>query len=418
MRMTSHLTQHWRHVIEAPMSLLCVLVFMASMVAGCASGATHPTTPTATPQPSVLPSFTDWRAAYLGADGHIHAVSLDGKSDLAGALLPNLTSPDLSVDSSTAPNGKLLIYQGNLFTVLDLTRPLPETPGIRHLLSPPGLLWSPDSTRVALEPEPFTANSSNEPLAYLTIATHEVTVVPLEPGEQHVLGGKPVAWLDNTHWIIEGGQGATIYPPPTPGGSSYGDTVTICSLDVTNGAVHVIAAIRNQGIGAGFTVVSPDKRTAFFYNIPDTQNPGQPYTPLAARIDLTTGEVTYLPTIGQSFGTQLYSFAWRPGTMQLAATTQDGVTKLYDLQQDTITPLALPSTEMGLSVGGWWPGRNDTLLMVGPGADGFPNFTAGADGSGPYTLAALTLDANNQTSGRILTQGAMTFLSLGFVRTA
>src|SRR5579862_61217 len=233
-------------------------------------------------------------------------------------MLPNLSVHGLVVDATVSPNGKLLLYQSTELNLLDLTHPL-RAPGIHHLLSL-DLLWSPDSTRVALEPEAFNANDPSYPLANLSVATRQVTLIPLQPGEAEEIGGAPTDWLDNTHWAIGGAQGATIYPPPSPVGSSYADTLTICSLNVTNGKAQVLATIRNQGIGISFFLVSPDKRTAFFYNVPDTQNPGQPYTPLVARVDLTTGQVTFLPTIAQALHQQLPFLAWRPGTMQIAAT--------------------------------------------------------------------------------------------------
>src|SRR5262249_45182808 len=78
----------------------------------------------ATPTPvkgRPLPAITDWRAAYLGSDGVLHAVTLDGKTDLAGPQLPGMDSYGLNFASAgIAPNGHSLAYATNSFSIVDV----------------------------------------------------------------------------------------------------------------------------------------------------------------------------------------------------------------------------------------------------------------------------------------------------------
>src|SRR5690348_7261850 len=78
-------------------------------VAGCGTVvASKPTqrpsptqrTATATSTPTNLPNFTDWRAAYLAADGKLHVVTLDGRQDLAGAPVTGMWMNGLSLSTA------------------------------------------------------------------------------------------------------------------------------------------------------------------------------------------------------------------------------------------------------------------------------------------------------------------------------
>src|SRR5271166_5487254 len=79
----------------------------------------RPHVPPASPQP--LPHFSDWRVAYLGLDGVVHAVTLDGTTDVKGPSLPDTTINSSGTDGTTqygveldsadiAPDGKTLAY--------------------------------------------------------------------------------------------------------------------------------------------------------------------------------------------------------------------------------------------------------------------------------------------------------------------
>ena len=66
------------------------------LLTACDSATEHPTS---TPTHSVavtstpiggLPSFSDWRVVYADGNGRIHAISTDGKNDVAGPMLVGL----------------------------------------------------------------------------------------------------------------------------------------------------------------------------------------------------------------------------------------------------------------------------------------------------------------------------------------
>ncbi|HEU5198907.1 MAG TPA: hypothetical protein VFU32_04680, partial [Ktedonobacterales bacterium] len=82
--------------------LLALAALLAVLLAGCnlttsAPAATTATAPAATSTPTgIFPAFSDWRLAYLGQDSRVHAVTQDGKTDLAGPLL-TIPHPDEDV---------------------------------------------------------------------------------------------------------------------------------------------------------------------------------------------------------------------------------------------------------------------------------------------------------------------------------
>lgn len=107
---------------------LCLWLIVAVLVSACDQTAAKKPAPTlasptvTTRSSDALPTFSDWRAAYLGADGRVHAVTLDGKTDVVGPLLPGLTSPDLGFWSGgIAPNGRFVAYAPLSLRVIDLT---------------------------------------------------------------------------------------------------------------------------------------------------------------------------------------------------------------------------------------------------------------------------------------------------------
>ncbi|HEX8727178.1 MAG TPA: hypothetical protein VF739_01060, partial [Ktedonobacterales bacterium] len=111
-------------------------------------------TPTINPQ-TPLPAFSDWRAAYLGSDGRLHAVTLDGKSDLAGPVLPGVVTTGLQLASAGAsPDGHLLAYVDSGPSDIGLTLFDVTAQGNADHEQRAGAIytmyWSPDSTRVAL----------------------------------------------------------------------------------------------------------------------------------------------------------------------------------------------------------------------------------------------------------------------------
>ena len=97
-----------------------VLVFLAiASVGGYVERATlltllHRVLPSTGSSARVLPAFPDWRVAYVGSDGRVHAVSLDGATDVSGVSLPSLaTASTLLAGGTASPDGHYVAYAGS-----------------------------------------------------------------------------------------------------------------------------------------------------------------------------------------------------------------------------------------------------------------------------------------------------------------
>ena len=115
--------------------------------------------PAASPQP--LPHFSDWRVAYLGLDGVVHAVTLDGTTDVKGPRCPTPRSTAqerteryksvYGLDSAgIAPDGKTLAYTVTVTARLELVDLTGQVPP-RSIFLYGGcydIMWSPDGTKV------------------------------------------------------------------------------------------------------------------------------------------------------------------------------------------------------------------------------------------------------------------------------
>ncbi len=349
----------------------------------------------ATTQPNdALPRFSDWRAAYLGSDGRIHAVSLDGKIDVTGSILPDLTSPDLDFASGGfSPDGHLLAYDA---TALDIVNVAETHPSIQSSSTfARGLFWSADSQTIALDVGQGGIDIFN---------VRDDVAQPI-PGEPSNVVGDLLGWIDKTHLAVTDIQNQVLVTQPN--GDQYATSVGVASLDITTGHVQVIATISSPGLGDWFFNISPDGQNILFSNRTFRD---YPYTPLVDEINVATGVVTPLPGITQATGSGYTTAAWQPGTDRVAVSTGFGVngdlqTWLLTLGQDRAQKL--PGTGY---VGGWAPGSNTLVLTTGQ------QITIG---SGPFTLMALNVSATGQAQTLTpLTGSAMTFPFLGFVRTA
>ena len=176
-------------------SAVCIATACLLVLSSCASGtpplssrgpsASSTTTPVATATPGALPHFSDWRAVYLAPDGRAHIVTLDGKTDLAGSFLPDLTSNGLHVTSAgVGPDGKTLAYAAQRLDVVDLTGQTPPSV-VENVFN--GILWSPDQKKL------FSALGGG-PFFYVTLSTGQATTVT--PGPD-VTGEE--GWIHNRH---------------------------------------------------------------------------------------------------------------------------------------------------------------------------------------------------------------------------
>jgi hypothetical protein len=341
-----------------------------------------------------LPAFRDWRVAYYGEDSRLHVVTLDGKTDLPGAVLPTLDSNVLDFAGAASPDGRHIAYDGHGgLTIVDLTA---TDPTKAILQNPRGfgfdLSWSPDSAKVA-----YTTGGS---LGLLDVSTAAIAPIP---GWQNSVPSGIAGWLDNQRLLVTHYSG------------SASPSFILTAVDVATGATRPIATIPiTPNTGANATL-SPDRKQALVYNDPATGNfPDHP--PLIAMVDMATGQMRPLPGIVKTLGFLLYPVAWKAGA-QLAAVmpeAPDGAfdvagpnnqSWLLDFAHDTATKLT-----KGQFCLGWVPGA-DTLLLS-------PSDRADPDNTEAHPLSAAQQVGTTLGPPVTLTTSAKIFPFLGFVRTA
>lgn len=352
--------------------------------------------PAATAQPSdALPAFADWRAAYIDSAAGVHAVTLDGKTDVTGLSLPDLTAPDLNFPAGgkISPDGHLVAYASPFLDIVDLTGrhgALRDTRALAY-----GFSWSPDSKQVAVD----EGNG-----AIVVISATDGIVHPIQGMPPGVVGYL-IGWLDGTNLAIEDAQNPGLVT--LPNGDQYPTSIGFASLDIVTGQVREIARITSQGLSEYQFILSPDSSKVLFTNF---ESPRFPYTPLVDEIDVASGTVTPLPAIDKLTGSGFLKVAWKPGTNLVAVSTGflvDNNLKNWLLGMGHDQAVPLPDTGF---VGEWVPDNNMLVLTTGQDT---------GTGRGPFTLTAMTLGTDGQVvSSTTLTQSAMTFPFLGFVRTA
>jgi hypothetical protein len=341
---------------------------------------------TSTPA-GALPHFSDWRAVYMGPDGRAHIVTLDGKIDLAGPVLPDLTSYGLNVtNAGVEPDGKLLAYGADNLNLVDLTGRTP--PRSLPVYGGGDLIWSPDGSKL------YSYVGGGQ-FSFVSVPSGQATNVA--PGSDIA---DEVGWIDNTHLAAVSYQGASFVT------DGYGDTLPtsakLDSFDITTDKSRTIATIQGGGPTTFQFIVSPDGTQALYF---DATFRDLPFTPQVALISLATGTVTPLPTIAEATGADFSRVEWRPGTDTLAVSsslTGPMKTWLIDVGADTVTHI-VPT---GFPVG-WVPDNGPLVLSSG--------WQSGI-GQGPYTLRAVTCTGGARCNSTTLTEQAMTFTFLGFMR--
>lgn len=426
--------KQWRGWLLAAMLPLALL-------AGCASGSgggaqATPTYPASvTPAPTIteapafvnytasgpaLPPFSDWRVAYIGPDGKLHLVSLDGKTTLTGVSLPIYGPASTGIyTAGTAPDGAHLVYaDGGGVKYLDMHTDTLSVIRVAHTDAAPYeglLLWSPDGHAIA-------TNSANTPwgTAIVQLPSGAVTAAPAPSA-----GGQPQTslahgWLDATHLAVDDLAVEYPGPTPTPSWSPAPQTVAcLASLDITTGQLRPIVTLRSSTMSSGSFVLTPDASEALFFN---TQVQSQPFTPLVERIDLATGHATPLPTIASALSksggfTQLL---WLPHThlaLALGGFAGAGLRyHLIDIDDDGVLSFSLSGFPVA-----WSPvGRTLILARLNSYAGQDPETglnDVGIVGSGPYSLTAVIFSANWSVASSVtLTTQAMQIPVLGLVR--
>jgi hypothetical protein len=354
----------------------------------------HRVLPSTNTAAAVLPTFTDWRVSYAGSDGRLHAVSLDGATDVTGITLPGLaagTSSTATPGSSPAvgsasPDGRYLAYLGSGGPVLvHLTAHAADQDALRSGNTIPGSAqWSPDSTRLAW------VGAQGE-IHLTSPGTLEDAAVPATGGQgiQDVLG-----WIDATHVVVRIGN-------PTDANDQ------IAAVDAATGQQRGIVSFVRAGYGSLHYRLSPDGARLFAWNTPLA---GQPFTPILRNYDTASGQVRRLPNTVKVVGTNVSAAAWEPGAQTLAvasgsAATHDLKLWLIDAAGDSATSIGADGYPLG------WTSDGNTLIC---------GSAIAAKLGDSYTISAYTLAAGAPVPPPhvTLTDHALSLPWLGLVHTA
>lgn len=336
----------------------------------------------------VLPAFSDWRVAYAGQDGQLHAVSLDGQTDVSGASLPALGPADVAATATTmgggaSPDGRYLAYVGGSgAVVLHLTAHAGDADAIRSGSAVPSTwLWSPDSSQLAwLE--------TNSAVHVTSVAALTDAVVPSTTGQgiQEILG-----WMDASHLAVRVDK-------------ANATSEVVAALDASSGQQRVIVTFPKPGYGALHYRLSPDGARFLVWNSPIK---GQPFTQIFRNYDTKTGAVRKLPNSLKAIGANISAVAWKPGAAVAAVATGSEAT--HDLKLWLVDAAADGATSIGVAYPLGW--LTDGSQLIGSSA------SVGAVGGGPYTISAFTFPSSGASVRVTLTDKAMTFPWLGLVRT-
>jgi hypothetical protein len=359
------------------------------------SGNEHSPSPSPSPSPSTssyFPAFTDWRAAYLDENNAVHAITLDGKTDIIGPLLPHMPQTGFVICMGMInPDGHTLSYGSPSLNIIDLANK--SNPAYYVKVAPIyRSIWSPNGNKLAV-----TDNGGT-----FWISDSKGTKPIVVPGSPLKGTITMEGWIDETHILMSGSGGLV----KTSNGEEYPTIFYLSALDINTGKLSPIATIHNDGLGAVYVVISPDGKQALIAN---HKNRFYPFTPMVDKIDLNTGTITSLPGITKSTGAQFTTLAWKAGTQSVAVSTgffvnHDLKTWILDLQTDRATHILDDQY-----VERWSP--DNAVLIVSTGLDS-------SIGEGPYTLSAVTFASDGHASMTKLTDKAMSTPFVGFIRTS
>ncbi len=241
-----------------------------------------------------MPTFSDWRVAYIGQDGALHVISQDGASDsrasVAGGALPLMEQTSYDVLSAgISPDGQYFAYGSDQRYIINLAaRSAPTLPLVTVADAPSALCWSPDSKRLAI--------ASSQGWSIVAVATDQATLVPGSVAAQAQLPG----WINGAHLL-----GLT--------GNTGDSTRVLLSLDISSGVQHTIATISTGNLSNPIFVLSPDGKQVLLYNVAGGEGNTIPYRAFVAVIDTATGQQQPLPKIAQLTNGGFITVAWKPG---------------------------------------------------------------------------------------------------------
>ena len=391
--------------MQALLRVFC-LIAVAVLAAACdqassdvrATPAQASATVTSAGFPNALLPFSDWRASYLSQDGRLHVVTFDAKADLAGPTLPDLTSSSLDFASAGfSPNGHVLAYDAPGLDILNVAAHSSSARKV-NLAAMYEMAWSLDSSQLA-------AGDGVDGLYTVGALGGQQMAIPSVPltAPWKALG-ELIGWIDASHIAVRLIRDGPYYTAPD--GSSYSTGVGLGALDVASGDLRVITGISFPGLAEASFALSPDGRTALFYNARLRDNP---FTPDVELIDTRTGQRQKLSGITQATHAGFTSIAWQPGTATIAVSTGFAVNGdlqswLLDTQHDAASRL-LP----GVYAMGWAPDSGPLIVSTGHDDE---------IGAGPFTISAVAMKTDGSVASVTLTRAAWTFPFIGFVHTA
>ncbi len=331
--------------------------------------------PQATPPP--LPAFSDWRVAYIGEDGRLRIVSLDGKTDLAGPYVPSRDHlGEAHGGVATAPDGHSLAYPTSLGVVVARLTPghvpINVINGLYFDLS-----WAPNSDLLAL-------GSRGSSISLWRPGETEARVVYERSGERV----DPIGWIDEGHLAILIGV----------------NTLTVASLDLVSGAVQPLTTFFQEQVGVPQFTMAPQGRQIL---LSSCSFHDQPFNHRLGVIDTATGVYHPLDNTRAKTDSCLENPAFQADTGRLIASQETpgnpvATTWTLDIAHDTATRTPIPGFPVA-----WAPANGPVITSSGHEV---------VDGLGPYTIRAALPSASAATL--TLTTTAMTFPALGLVRTA
>jgi hypothetical protein len=375
------------------------VLLLLTACATTTAGSLRTNASTATPG-GILPAFSDWRVAYLGQDGTVHAVAVDGKQEADGVQLSGLDQPGLNLgEAQASPDGRMLAYpDASGMTVIALSGTATTGEALRHI---PGLTydlaWSSDGSMLAL-------SDRGTSIRVLRVQGFQFTQIPLPTS---------VARVDLLGWIDTGHLAVTTSFTGAMG-------LQLDALDIVTGKLRLIRSLPSAGLGTLTWSLSPDGKQALLANGPFRDDP---YTPFVEILNTATGQVHQLPNALKVTSSAWSGVAWKPGTATVAVATWAGAPSnagdvmalwLVDTQHDTA--VQIPHADQ-LAPGGVFP--------LGWAPDGGPLIVGSSNiariccssGDTPEKLRALTVAADGSATSVKLTDTAITFPWLGLVKT-
>ena len=317
--------------------------FLARAHAGVGTGPTGPSqrTVSTTVRATTLPTPGSEEAAYLGADGHLHEVTLDGAHDTTGPLLPSTVFISQGnngwVDAAASPDGRELAYVtssnpngGDGIVIVTVA-----TGTLRSVSVPAtNIFWSPDGSRLAADDYQFFATGQaggTGAIHLINPTTGAVTTINATLGGQPANVYRIIGWLDAGHLAVISSPSSGTASLTIPSGQKTlsgtaaelngGPALQLDVLDVSSGSLRHLVDLQSPPD----VFVSPDGKLLFV--APSS------WVPTGYVVDPVTGQIRDLPRISATFagafvnidnaafgkgGNWASVMAWEPGTHTIA----------------------------------------------------------------------------------------------------